>query len=170
MPAMAFPLCGSRSGLVPPGKDFMKYIIGCLALVGLVIILAVGGCLGMIGYGIAAIPKIPDYVSRIAIEKQYAKDLKLIDQGIRSGKLDALAKEVSSDIVAIYMDHKDVLKKVKFTSDSYHISNGIGVGELQANTENFQCVVYEMTNGDATYAIFIVDHGPPGGPARSPAK
>jgi hypothetical protein len=147
----------------------MKYLFGCLALVGLIVILAIGGCLGLLGYGIASIPKIPDYATRIAIENLYAKDLKIIDQGIRSRRIEALSSEVSSDIVAIYTKDKDVLGKFHITSQSLHTSNGIGVGTLQSNTANFQCIIYQLKNGDDTYDIFIVDHGPPGGPARSPA-
>jgi len=147
----------------------MKYVVGCLALIGLGIVLTVGGCLGLIGYGIASMPKIPDYATRIAVEKIYAKDLKLIDQGIKDGKIEGLAKEVSSDIVAIYTDHQEVLKRLKVTSDSYHTANGIGVGTLQSNTENYKCIVYEMKNGDAAYDIFIVDHAAPEKPAPSPA-
>src|SRR5580658_6584516 len=126
----------------------MKYLFGCLALVGLIIILAIGGCLGLLGYGIASIPKIPDYATRIAIENQYAKDLKIIDHGIRNGRIEALSNEVSSDIVAIYTNDKDVLKRHKITSESYHTSNGVGVGTLQSNTANFQCIIYQLKNGD----------------------
>jgi hypothetical protein len=147
----------------------VKYLFGCLALVGLIVILAIGGCLGLLGYGIASIPKIPDYATRIAIEKQYSKDLNIIDRAIKDGKIEALSKEVSSDIVAICTNDKDVLKKVTITSKSLHTSNGIGVGTLQSNTENFQCIIYEMKNGNDAYEIFIVDHGPPRAPAQSPA-
>ncbi len=147
----------------------MKKLFGCLALIGLGIILAIGGCLGLIGYGIVSMPKIPDYATRSAIEGQYAKDLKLIDQGLGLGKPEALSKQVSSDIAAIYDGHEDVLKKANIFSESYHAANGIGVGTLLTGSGKVQCIVYELKKEGASYEIFIVDHGPPAKPAPSPA-
>jgi hypothetical protein len=139
----------------------MRYIIGCLAILGLVILLMVGSCFGLIGYGIASMPAIPAYATRASIEKRYGGDLHAIDNALGSGKESSLNASLSSDIIAIYSDGKDVLNRYRITSESYRLSNGVGIGTLQSNAKTFECVVYAMKFGDSKCRVFIIDHNKP---------
>jgi hypothetical protein len=144
----------------------MRYVIGCLALIGLGIILAIGGCLGIVGIGIASLPKTPDYATRSYIEKEYAGDLKLIDQAIAADKIDTLAAKVSDDVVAIFLKDTDLLKKHVVQSKSFSEFNGIGSGTVRTNATTQNCLIFQMKKGDADYEVFLVDHGPPAGSAK----
>jgi hypothetical protein len=145
----------------------MKYVIGCLALIGLSIILVIGGCLGLIGVGFAALPKTPSYVTRDYIEKTYAGDLKAIDHALSGGTIAALANQVSDDVIAIFDHGSDVLKKHMVRSKSFHEVNGIGYGSIDTNTRTVTCIVYEMSNGAARYDVFLADRAasPPAAPS-----
>ena len=135
----------------------MKYVIGCLAIIGILTVLVIGGCFGLIGYGIASLPKIPDYVNRNEIESNYSSDLSAIRKGIQNNNEDKIKTTVSAEICAIYKGDKDILGKYKIISRSHHVINNVGVGKLDNGSKEIDCMVYEIQINDSSYDIFIYD-------------
>jgi hypothetical protein len=150
----------------------MRVLIGCLAVVGLVVVLLVAGCVGLIGFGVAsAMQEIPPYATREEISRQHAKDLSTIDAAISAGNLATLPNSLSPEVLAIYQGDDEVLGRYRITSKSYALMNGAGSGALTGHEKddgksqggqlrNVTCVVITVpgTGGRAdAYQVFFRD-------------
>jgi flagellar biosynthesis component FlhA len=134
----------------------MKYLIGCLAGVGLVVILFMAGCMGLIGFGLASIPKKPPYANVDIIEKEYESDLQKIRINVEANTA-SLNSSLSKEVIAIYDEDKEILGRIKAKDKSYFISNGSGTGTVDVNGTNVNCVVYEVKINAKAYRVFIID-------------
>ena len=119
----------------------MRFILGCLALIGLGVIVTIAGCFGLIGFGVASLAKIPAHVTNQFIEHRYAPDLTLIEAAVNKGSFDGLEKTVSADVLAIYHDSHDQLKKLEISGQSYSVMNGVGIGTLHTAIKTYDCLV-----------------------------
>ncbi len=150
----------------------MRVLIGCLAAVGLVVVLLVAGCVGLIGFGVAsAMQEIPPYATRAEITRQHAKDLSTISAAISAGNLATLKSSLSPDVLAIYHEDDEVLGRYRITSKSYALMNGAGSGTLAGHesddgksqagqVRSFTCVVITVPGAGGradTYQVFFLD-------------
>ena len=135
----------------------MKIIIGCLAIIGIITLLMIGGCFGLIGYGIATFPKIPDYVNRQDVEKRYGNDLKIIQNAVNSNNWENIHSRVSKDVYAVVVNDTEKLERYKIDSHSRYLINKVGIGELTSGGRSVQCIVYETKEGNKEYYVYIYD-------------
>lgn len=135
----------------------MKKIIGCFALIGLMILLAVGGCIALIGYGISSLPEIPKYANAEQIRTKYQQELNLIKDKIIENKISELDKQLPQEIYAIYKADEELLKRHEMNGHSHLIVNNAGVGILHISPKKVQCMAYELNCQKADYIIFIYD-------------
>lgn len=126
----------------------MRVVIGCLALIGLVAVLLVGGCIGLIGIGVAsAVQDIPSYATREELERRHAADLAHIRDALGRGSFAGLAGQVSDEVLAIYRDRAEVLKRHDISGRSHTVFNGGGVGSLRIQGMAHACEVVAVTSG-----------------------
>ena len=116
----------------------MKKIIGCLALIGLMVLLSVGGCIALIGYGISSLPDIPKYANAEQITTKYQKELNLIKDKISSNKISELDKQLPQEIYAIYKADEELLKRHEMNGKSHLLVNHAGVGILHIRPRKVQ--------------------------------
>jgi hypothetical protein len=135
----------------------MKYVFGCLAIVGLGTILFFAGCFAFIGLCVASHSKIPAYATKDNIEHSYKSDLSTIYKLLSAKSIDFKGK-LSKDIIAIYWNDTEIYKKYKMKSQSYEISNGGGSGTLTIGAATYKCLVYEMEIDKNDYKVFIIDN------------
>jgi hypothetical protein len=134
----------------------MKIIIGCLAVIGLLAVLTVGGCLGLVGLVFSSMPTIPPYATTEKIEQAYKKDLAIIEQYL--DKKDAtLLSQLSTDVYALYDDDDELLKRHEINEKSFIIFNGAGNGKLTIGRQKIICMTYSMKSGERNYQVFIFD-------------
>lgn len=134
----------------------MKFIIGLFAIIGVMAVLTVIAGVVLIGYGISSISEIPEYANRDGVEKKYSKDLAIIKSENFNFK-----NKLSSDILAVYEDNTEILKKHQYTGKSYSLSNDSGVGTLKKNKTTIDCIVYAIKEKEKSYYIYILDHNKP---------
>jgi hypothetical protein len=148
----------------------MRVVIGCLAVIGLVVVLMVGGCFGLIGVGIySSVKSIPPYATREEISRRHAADLALIAKAIETRDFSQLNRQVSDNVLAIYHDKDDkalgfddeeVLRRHSISDKSFTTMNHAGVGSLTANGRTVACVVLILNapqGRDDDYTVFILD-------------
>ncbi|MBA3938567.1 MAG: hypothetical protein H0X38_14000 [Planctomycetes bacterium] len=135
----------------------MRYVVGCLAAVGLLVILAVAGCMGLIGFGLFHAAHKPAYAEKQAIEKDYQEDLAKITTALSSGTHDVTKAGLSTDILAIYDGDDDLLGASKGATKNYAIFNGSGTGTLERSGTSIPAIIYESTIQDKVYKVFIAD-------------
>ncbi|MBA3701206.1 MAG: hypothetical protein H0W78_20345 [Planctomycetes bacterium] len=145
----------------------MRVVIGCLAAIGLGVLLLVGGCFGLIGVGFySAVKSIPPYATREEISRRHAADLALIAKAIETRDFSNLAQRVSADVLAVYHDNdqghddEEVLRRHPITSKSFTTMNQAGAGSLTANGRTLACVVLILNaphGRDDDYTVFILD-------------
>jgi hypothetical protein len=120
----------------------MRVIIGCLAAIGLVAVLVVAGCVGLIGLGIASAAKaVPPYATREGIGRRHASDLAHIDEAVARRSFTGLADRLSTEAMAVYVGDEEVLARHRITGRSHTMINGGGVGTLTADGTTHACVV-----------------------------
>lgn len=134
----------------------MKILIGCLAFIGVLVVIAIIGSVLLVGYGFANFPKKPTYANREEIEKQFSKDLIILNSEIKNNKFD-FKNKLSPDVLAIYEDDKDILKLKEYTGKSYFITNDSGVGTLTSSGNKIDCIVYTIKNNEKSYNIYFID-------------
>src|SRR5688572_5798687 len=108
----------------------MRVVIGCLAAIGLVVLLLVGGCFGLIGVGIySSVKSIPPYATREEISRQHAADLALIAKAIETRDFSRLDRQVSTNVLAVYHDNdkgfddEEVLRRHPISDKSFSTMN-----------------------------------------------
>lgn len=138
----------------------MKFIIGLFAAIGVLAVLTVIAGVVLIGYGISSFPEKPEYANRDVIEKKYSKDLAIINGEIKSEKFN-FKNKLSSDILAVFEDNTEILKKHQYTGKSYSLSNDSGVGTLKKNKTIIDCIVYTIKDKEKSYYIYILDRNKP---------
>ena len=134
----------------------MKIIVGCLAVIGLLVVLLIGGCLGLGYVAIKSLPEIPPYADRPQIERAFSADLKIIEQYLEKGDA-TLLSQLSSDVYALYDDKDELLKRHDIDSKSHYLSNRAGVGTLRINGQTIHCVTYEVSKGSDDYVVYFLD-------------
>ena len=134
----------------------MKIIIGCLAVIGLLVVLMVGGCLGLAGLAISSMPTIPPYATTANIESTFKNDLVIIKQYL--DKNDAtLLIQLSTDVYALYLDDEELLKRHRMKGKSHYMFNDAGTGTLSIDGQTVSCVTYKMSKGEDDYIVYFLD-------------
>ena len=140
----------------------MRFVIGCLAAVGLLVILAVAGCFGLVGFGIFHAAHKPAYAEKDAIEKDYREDLAKITTVASSGAPAFGKAGLSAAILAVYDEDKDLLGRYRGAAKNYSIFNGSGTGSLEQDGVATRAIIYEIELHERTYKVFIADNHPDG--------
>lgn len=144
----------------------MRVVIGCLAVIGLVVVLLVAGCFGLVGVGFyTAMKSIPPYATREEISRRHGDDLALIAKAIETRDFTGLAGRVSANVLAVYRDREvgddeELLGRHPITSKSYSTVNHAGAGSLTANGRTVPCLVILLdapAGRDEDYKVFILD-------------
>lgn len=138
----------------------MRVVIGCLAAIGLVVVLLVAGCAGLVGIAFTLADDIPPYATREAIQRRHAGDLALIQAAIDTRDYSHLQERLSPAVLAIYRDDAELLRRHALSGKSYTIVNGGGVGTLTAKGRTVACEVTTLETADAPlddYVVFFVD-------------
>ncbi len=135
----------------------MRFVVGCLAVIGFLVILAVSGCLGLIGFGLFHAAHKPAYAEKQAIEKDYQEDLAKISAELSNGTPNFRNARLSNDILAIYDEDVDLLGRYKGAAKNYTILNGSGTGSLERSGTTNTAIIYVITIQDKAYKVFIAD-------------
>lgn len=145
----------------------MRVVIGCLAVIGLVVVLLVAGCFGLVGVGLySSVKSIPPYATREEISRQHAADLAVIAKAIETRDFSGLAQRLSANVLAVYRDHEsghedeELLRRHPVTMKSFTTMNQAGAGSLTANGRTVACVVLQLDappGRDEDYTVFILD-------------
>ena len=138
----------------------MRVVVGCLAVIGVVVLLLVAGCVGLIGFGVAtAVQDIPPYATQAETSRRHAADLALINEAISRQRYDGLAAALSDDVLALYRDEDEVLQRQQFSGKSFWMMNGGGIGTLTVNGRSSDCVVYRIPGaaGRDEHTVFFKD-------------
>lgn len=145
----------------------MRVVIGCLAAIGVVAVLLVAGCFGLIGVGIySSVKSIPPYATREEISRRHGADLALIARMIEQRDFSTLRDQLSADVLAIFRDHEaghddeELLRRHPITGKSFATMNQAGAGSLTANGRTVACVVILLNaphGRDEDYTVFFVD-------------
>jgi hypothetical protein len=134
----------------------MKIIIGCLAVIGLLVVLMVGGCLGLAGLAMSSLPAIPPYATSANIESAFKNDLAIIKQYLE--KNDAtLLSQLSTDAYALYLDDEELLKRHPIKGKSHYMHNDAGVGTVRIDGRTVSCLTYELSKGEDDYVVYFLD-------------
>lgn len=146
----------------------MRMVIGCLAVIGLVALLVIGGCAGLIGFGVAqAMKPLPTYATKADIGRRHGEDLRLISEALAQGNLASVEPRLSPAVLAIirqdtqeHSDTQDVLRRHPISSQSWRVINGGGVGTLTSKERTLDCEVISVddprSQGDS-YLVFFLD-------------
>ena len=143
----------------------MRVVIGCLAAIGLVVVLLVAGCF-VVGVGIYnSVKSIPPYATREEISRRHGADLAVIAKAIETRDFSNLAQKVSANVLAVYRDndhHEDeeLLRRHPVTDKTATTMNQAGAGSLTANGRTVACVVITLnapSGRDEDYTVFILD-------------
>ncbi len=152
----------------------LKISIGCLAAVGLivvvVIILAVGGCVGLFAWGAAHGFGVPERATMIRIESDHSALLAEVQRQLESGG-DLQRWRRPGALVALRarsggIDDKDhdLLSGQTRSWTSHTLLNGAGIGCVDGH----DCLVYVKQVGGREIWVYIADPGtPPAKPAPS---
>jgi hypothetical protein len=145
----------------------MRVVIGCLAAIGLVVVLLVAGCFGLLGVGIyRSVKSIPPYATHEEISRRHAADLALIAKAIETRDFSNLAQGISANVLAVYRDrdggHEDeeLLQRHPVAGRSFTILDRAGAGSLTANGRTLACVVillHAPSGRNEDYTVFILD-------------
>ena len=140
----------------------MRYLVGCLAIIGVFVILAVGGCFGMIAYGFSTLPEIPAGLTKEAVERRYADTIELVRVSIAQERLSALRK--NREVIAVYRskgtETKDIyLCDPTLTKTSHHLRNGAGIATMKSPTVEARCIAYDLKIADDEYLVILPDAG-----------
>lgn len=138
----------------------MRVIIGCLAVIGLAVVVLVVGCVGLAGVAIAFSEGVPPYATREEIQRRHASDLALIQRAIRSQDYSQLQERLSPVVLAIYHKDAELLRRHVISGKSHLIVNDGGVGTLTAKGRTVDCEVIALQASDAPfddYLVFFVD-------------
>jgi hypothetical protein len=139
----------------------MRWIVGCLAMIGLAVLLLVGGCIGLVGYGIASIPALPPHATPEAISRRYHADIAVITAAIARGDpIPPLTHRLSSAVAAIQHQDGEFLGRHQIVGSSSWRSNRAGTGSLTTTGGILRCVVLEMPASAGDYLVFFIDDQP----------
>ena len=146
-------------------------------VVGLLTLLVVGGCVGLISFGVAQVMKpLPSYATKSEISRRHAADLRLIQTALAEGNLKAAEKSLSPEVMAVFrerrqpaqteraveqQDTQDVLGRHAFTGHSWRVANGGGVGTLTVQGQTIACEVISVDDPSASAGelqVFFRDH------------
>lgn len=150
----------------------MRFVIGCLALVGLLVVLAVGGCFGAIVYSFSSLPAIPPGLTSSAVEQRYAASLALVRRGITDERMAALKDD--QRVLAVYRTTSGktadfYLRDPTMTKTAHTLRNGAGIAVMKTGPYEALCVAVDLTVGDHDYLVVLLDDGgliPPPAPPR----
>lgn len=138
----------------------MRVVVGCLAVAGVVVLLLVAGCVGLIGFGFAtAVQEIPPHATHAETSRRHAADLALINDAISRQRYDGLAATLSDDVLALYRDDDEVLQRQQISGKSFWMMNGGGVGTLTVDGRQRACVVLRIPGvaGKDDHTVFFSD-------------
>ncbi len=136
----------------------MRTLIGCLAIIGLLVVLTVGGCCALMAYGVWSLPGLPAGATKEAIERRHADTLQEVAACIR--KQDCKSLQGNRAVVAVYrsedLEHTAVyLSDPTLTKGGHHLQNGAGVATMRSAKQEIECVAYELTVADEDYLVFL---------------
>lgn len=143
-----------------------RLFIGCLAVVGLVTLLIIGGCVGLIAFGVKKGMEIPERARAQRIEAAHGALLAELRQ--RLGRPDGLAgMRRPANLVAIRVrtgadDDKEVdLLGMRPLPWRWHsMVNGGGLGVVEVGGRELTCLIYALRQGAQEYWIYILDQPP----------
>lgn len=138
----------------------MRIVIGCLALVGLVVVLAIGGCFAVAFMVAKAMPSIPDGLTRSAVEQRYPDSLTLVRRSI--GRQQPAALQDDPRVLAVYRTDDNrtsdfYLRDPTMGKAGHSLWNGAGIALMKAGQHEATCVAYELTVGGEEYLVVLRD-------------
>jgi len=140
-----------------------RLLIGCLAIVGLLTVLVVGGCVGLIAFGVKKGIEVPAHARRERIEALHGA--LLADLRGRLGRPDGLAGlRRPPALVAIRVrsgtdadKDVDLLAMRPLGWQGHTLLNGSGIGAVEAGGRRIDCLVYEMEVRGQAYWVYLAD-------------
>jgi len=144
-----------------------RLFIGCLALIGLVTLLVVGGCFGLVAFGVKKALTLPERAHKERIRDAHSELLADLRQ--RLAKPDGLrGLQRRPELLAIRLHNDanpdadiDLLTGKPLTWRSHQIINGGGVATIGANGSELACLVYILDLPPHSYWIYIADSAKP---------
>lgn len=138
----------------------MRFVIGCLALVGLVVVLAIGGCFAVAVMVVKSMPSIPDGLTRSAVEQRYPDSLTLVRRSIERQQMAALQDDPR--VLAVYRTNDDKTTDVylhdpTMSKTGHSLWNGVGIALMKAGPHEATCVAYDLTVGGVSYLVVLRD-------------
>ena len=154
----------------------MRFVIGCLAVVGLLVILAVGGCFGAIVYSFSSLPTIPPGLTSSAVEQRYSASLALVRRAIADERMLALKDDPL--VLAVYRTTSGKtadlhLRDPTMTKTAHTLRNGAGIALMKAGVHEAAGVAYDLKVGDHDHLVVLLDDGgliPPPAPPVAPPR
>ena len=140
----------------------MRFVIGCLALIGLLVVLAIGGCFGAIVYSFSSLPAIPPGLTSSAVEQRYAASLALVRRAIADERMVALKDDPR--VLAVYRTTSGktedlYLRDPTMTKTAHTLRNGAGIAVMKAGTHEALCVAVDLTVGNHDHMVVLLDDG-----------
>lgn len=138
----------------------MRYLIGCLAIIGLIVILTVGGCFGVIAYGLSSLPEIPPGLTKEAVERRYGDTIELVRVSIAQERLSALRK--NREVIAVYRTMGTATNDIYLCDPALHktshyLRNGAGIATMTSATIEARCIAYDLKVGTDEYLVILPD-------------
>jgi hypothetical protein len=145
----------------------LKLSIGCLAVVGLVVVVLVLAVMGLFAFGVHHMFDLPERATTAAIEREHAPLLAEVRK--RMADPSALRRwDAPKDLVAIRQvgdaaaatDH-DLLTGSARGWASHTLLNGAGVATIDQAGGPRPCLLYELKHDGTVWWVYLVDGGPP---------
>ena len=151
----------------------MRFVIGCLALVGLVVILAVGGCFAVAVMVVKSMPSIPEGLTKSAVEQRYQDSLTLVRRSIEREQMSSLREDPR--VLAVYRTSSDkevdlYLREPSMKKTGHSLWNGAGIAEMTAGPHESICVAYDLKNGGRVYLVVLRNDAGLIPPVESPVE
>lgn len=149
----------------------MRVVIGCLALVGLLVVLAVGGCFAVAVMVAKSMPSIPDGLTKSAVEQHYQDSLTQVRRSIERQQVAALQDDPR--VLAVYRTNGDkttdlYLRDPTMRKTGHSLWNGAGIALMKSGPHESTCVAYDLTVGGVQYLVVLRDDAGLIPPVESP--
>ncbi|PCJ58461.1 MAG: hypothetical protein COA79_13150 [Planctomycetota bacterium] len=147
----------------------MKVILWIIGIIGLLIVLSIGSCIGLIYFASSG---VPEYVTIENINKIHGNDIAIVQKELETNKeitMKSFKTNKLKNIYAIMIKVKIKGKMSKYKTlypnnnislKNYMVANGSGYGTLNKDGQKIPVVIYEFNKGDDRYRLLLKDWGP----------
>ena len=149
----------------------MRVVAIVVAVLGVLFLLMVAGCVGCAAWFVSALPERPDHHSAAAISRQYANEIKaaqgLLEQGTVPDVSPIVAVLVNNE-GADGFDAYDVVYPDGADTNGHTLINGAGSASVVfANGASGSYPAYKVEAQGRTYVLCFKDWEPAGGSVQS---